>query len=74
MNYENFCYWLQGHFEIDPNNNVLTENQVKMIKEHLGYVFKKHIVIPAGPFYDQRTGITSSSLAKMLTDPGSAIC
>lgn len=40
---ESFCYWLQGHFEMNPNNNALTEEQVKMIREHLKLVFT-HIV------------------------------
>lgn len=39
MTPENFCYWLQGMFELcDPKQ--LTPEQMKMIKDHLGYVFK----------------------------------
>lgn len=48
MTPENFCYWLQGYFELldtDKNKKVAGESlsieQVKMIKDHLGYVFKK---------------------------------
>lgn len=39
MNCENFCYWLQGLLELEPNLTHLNEDQVKMIREHLGYVF-----------------------------------
>jgi hypothetical protein len=40
MNAEQFCYWLQGVFEVtDPKT--LNEKQVAIIKEHLGLVFKK---------------------------------
>ena len=35
----NFCYWLQGHFEM--NGPTLTEDQVKMVREHLDLVFDK---------------------------------
>lgn len=52
MTPENFCYWLQGLFElseIDANkrnvNNTLSVEQVKCIREHLEYVFKSTVVI-----------------------------
>ncbi len=35
----NFCYWLQGYFEIGKTNQ-LTEEQVLEIKDHLHHVFK----------------------------------
>jgi hypothetical protein len=34
----NFCYWLQGFFEIS-NPKEITPEQVKMIKNHLNLVF-----------------------------------
>lgn len=40
MSPENFCYWLQGFFEISDLNE-LREDQVKMVKEHLQLVFNK---------------------------------
>lgn len=40
MTPENFCYWLQGFMEL-TNPNVLNENQVKILKEHLSLVFDK---------------------------------
>jgi hypothetical protein len=39
-----FCYWLQGYFEIDAcNGRSLTEAQVKTIQKHLALVFKHEI-------------------------------
>lgn len=40
MNERDFIYWLQGFLEIS-NTNKLTENQVKMIKEHIALVLHK---------------------------------
>lgn len=40
MNTEQFCYWLQGLFEVG-NIKTLDETQVQIIKDHLNLVFKK---------------------------------
>jgi hypothetical protein len=40
MTPENFCYWLQGYMELTPDAK-LTDEQVKVIKEHLQLVFNK---------------------------------
>lgn len=37
---ENFCYWLQGFFEIQ-NPETLDATQVQIIKDHLATVFTK---------------------------------
>lgn len=39
MSPENFCYWLQGFFEITGKVDTLTPDQIKMVQDHLGYVF-----------------------------------
>ncbi len=39
MTPENFTYWLQGLFELQPDLKTLDEQQIKMIRDHLGYVF-----------------------------------
>lgn len=40
MNEREFCYWLQGLFEVaDPKS--LTEAQTAMIRDHLKLVFTK---------------------------------
>lgn len=44
MTPQEFCYWLQGYFELSraiPNDGKLYESQIKMIHEHLQLVFKK---------------------------------
>lgn len=42
MTPENFCYWLQGFFELsDPDS--LTHKEVEMIKNHLNLVFEHSI-------------------------------
>lgn len=38
MKPENFCYWLQGYFELSWSNE-LTQDQVNTIKNHLNLVF-----------------------------------
>lgn len=50
MNYRDFVYWLQGFFEIS-GSKTLTEAQVAMIKQHLGYVFAQPTVsaVPTQP-------------------------
>lgn len=41
MTAENFCYWLQGKLEIDGDRTqMLTVEQVDIIKRHLSLVFK----------------------------------
>jgi hypothetical protein len=46
MNPENFCYWLQGFFEIKgigttDDKEGVSPDQAKIIAEHLNLVFKK---------------------------------
>lgn len=40
MNANDFCYWLQGFFELTDVKTV-DEKQVEVIKEHLSLVFNK---------------------------------
>lgn len=41
MTPEQFCYWLQGAFEILPDNMELDITQLQVIKDHLATVFTK---------------------------------
>lgn len=41
MTPENFCYWLQGFFELANNTTNLTPTQSQQIQDHLNLVFKK---------------------------------
>lgn len=47
MTARDFCYWLQGFFEIrgslDVPHGALTHQQVEMIRRHLALVFKHEI-------------------------------
>ncbi len=42
MNSVDFCFWLQGHFEISDSCSI-TDKQVEIIKNHLNLVFKHEI-------------------------------
>lgn len=42
MNSVDFCYWLQGYFEISDSKSI-TDKQVEIIKNHLNLVFKHEI-------------------------------
>lgn len=42
MTSRDFCYWLQGYFEVaDPNE--ITVDKMNIIKKHLAMVFKHEI-------------------------------
>jgi len=68
MEFEDFCYWLQGHFEMNPSD-VLSESQIKMIREHLSLVFNKvtpdldltEATLPDALLSDIHLGINRSS-------------
>lgn len=46
MTSQSFCYWLQGHFELAGDANMLNPTQVQTIRNHLNLVFK-HELDPA---------------------------
>lgn len=50
MSPENFCYWLQGWFELS-NANDITIRQTEIIKDHLNLVFGKKTPIRKEPTY-----------------------
>ncbi len=60
MKETNFCYWLQGYFELTENKS-MTEKQVKVIKEHLALVMNKTTLLSvdsiAGIDLSKATGI-----------------
>lgn len=45
MHARDFCFWLQGFFEV-ANPDGMTREQVSMVKRHLALVFK-HEIDPA---------------------------
>lgn len=48
-----FCYWLQGHFELSEAGDRPTERQWEVIRQHLQLVFKKET--PEVPKISTRT-------------------
>jgi hypothetical protein len=50
MQSRDFCYWLQGYFEINgANADTLTSAQLETIKKHLSLVFVHEIDPSMGP-------------------------
>jgi hypothetical protein len=49
MTSRDFCYWLQGYFELSPPSVALTVEQVDMVHRHLALVFKHEIDPSQGP-------------------------
>jgi len=43
MKARDFCYWLQGYFELREQNLAITAQQANTIKNHLSLVFKHDI-------------------------------
>jgi hypothetical protein len=43
MTSRDFCYWLQGLFELTPERKTLNAIQVELIKKHLNMVFAHEI-------------------------------
>lgn len=41
MTEREFCYWLQGWFELGAGPEGMSEDQVRVIREHLELVFEK---------------------------------
>lgn len=42
MTSRDFCYWLQGYFEVSEPKTI-SEKETEMIKKHLALVFKHEI-------------------------------
>lgn len=48
MKSRDFCYWLQGYFEIDNTGEDLDSHKVEIIQRHLNMVFE-HEIDPSFP-------------------------
>jgi hypothetical protein len=66
MSPSEFCYWLQGFFELG-GSTVLSREQVEMIKAHLGYVFEHKAVSSNTPETTSSTTRTPVELGHMLS-------
>lgn len=79
MTPENFCYWLKGIFEIQEAGinesqevqRKLTEAQVRMISQHLNYVFHKPVVIQKG---HEPSTLSDKMTGAVAADLGFSIC
>lgn len=57
MNSIDFCYWLQGYFEVSEAED-LTPKQTEIVKAHLSLVFKHEI----DPLRESQTPATPNDL------------
>ncbi len=57
MNTIDFCFWLQGYFEIHGKAEI-TRDQAEVIKDHLNLVFKHEI----DPLRESQTNTPASVL------------
>lgn len=46
MRPEEFCYWLQGYFELTEEDGGMSAKQVEKVKNHLALVFA-HVIDPS---------------------------
>jgi hypothetical protein len=59
-----FCYWLQGFFELSDSSE-LTPRQINLIRRHLNTVFVHHI----DPSYPTQQQEALNKAHNPLTDP-----
>ena len=43
MTSRDFCFWLQGYFELHPEKHEISESQIETIRKHLNLVFAHEI-------------------------------
>lgn len=73
MTPENFCYWLQGLFEV-KNPDTLNRAETAMIKEHLKLVFEKRtsdiheLAMTGGIKRDKKLEKAADKLKKILQE------
>lgn len=49
MGSRDFCFWLQGYFEIQGDPKAMSKEQVAVVQNHLALVFKHEIDPSIGP-------------------------
>jgi len=68
MTSRDFCYWLQGHFEIS-NCSELDKPQTEMVKRHLALVFKHEIDPSYGGDLEELQAIHDGKKPPKKNDP-----
>ena len=66
MNAIDFCFWLQGFFEISNAGDHLSVEQVQKVKDHLNLVFKHEI----DPLRESQTPTSPDALDEAHNGPG----
>lgn len=67
MTSRDFCFWLQGYFELASNQEEgFSDAQMGMIRQHLHLVFK-HDIAPQSPSQMPRTGFTPTTASTLET-------
>lgn len=69
MQSRDFCYWLQGFFELTEDQSGITEEQTQKIKNHLDMVFA-HEITPDGQL---KSDIMSDGSFTITSDKGITI-
>ncbi|MES2488560.1 MAG: hypothetical protein V4607_02125 [Pseudomonadota bacterium] len=64
MTPRDFCYWLNGLLELQPDLKTLDEPQVHLIREHLGVVFTQVMAAPEA---------ADESLRRLIARPASLV-
>lgn len=64
MKTRDFCYWLQGFFELTEDQKGTTEKQTQKIKNHLNMVFV-HDITPEGELKVTPSGIRMTGGVEM---------
>ncbi len=63
MTSREFCYWLQGFFELSNNDTGLSKLQADMIKAHLSLVFT-HEIDPSYPNKEKLDTLHGNTLVR----------
>lgn len=66
MEPRDFCYWLNGFIELNKTDEPPTDNQWKIIKEHLALVMTKQTSLKMNPTLDN-SGTGSLPIAPTKT-------
>ena len=77
MTSRDFCYWLQGFFELNPNQTTIPAETVEILKKHLNMVFI-HEIDPSFPKESQEKlneahGNKSPAFGDLGKDLGSGV-
>lgn len=67
MTSRDFCYWLQGFFELHDPQAEVTARQVQIMKNHLNLVFK-HEIDPSMPDPTGELQATHDGVKKEIDD------